>query len=91
MKHKKVFSEDGKYVPQRMCVSCRSVNEKHKMIRAAKFSDGTVKICKSGGRGVYVCNNKECLDKLVKTNGFARGLKTAVPHEIYKECCADDK
>ena len=90
LKHNKLYSEKGEYRPQRMCISCRSIVDKSKLLRAARFADGTVKICESGGRGAYVCKNKACIEKLVKSNGFARGLKTAVPHNIYEECCADE-
>ena len=85
MKHEKIFS-DGKYVPQRMCISCRSVVPKDQLIRVAKMKDGTVKVADKGGRGVYVCNNQDCILKLKKSNGLSRGLKTNVPEEIYEEC-----
>ncbi len=85
MKHEKIFI-DGKYVPQRMCISCRSVVPKDQLIRVAKMKDGTVKVAVKGGRGVYVCNNQDCILKLKKSNGLSRGLKTNVPEEIYEEC-----
>lgn len=84
MKHNKIF-EDGKYVPQRMCISCRQVLPKAKLIRVAGFKDGSVRVAKTGGRGVYVCESGECLEKLIKSNGLARGLKRNVPKEIYEE------
>lgn len=85
MKHEKIYN-DGKYVPQRMCVSCRSVLPKEQLIRVAKMKDGTVKVADKGGRGVYVCNKQDCILKLKKSNGLSRGLKTNVPDEIYEEC-----
>lgn len=84
MKHKKIF-ENGKYVPQRMCVACREVRPKADMIRVA-FSDGEVMLGISSGRGAYVCNNKVCIEKAEKTRGLQRGLKTNVSSEIYREC-----
>ncbi len=85
MKHEKIYN-DGKYVPQRMCISCRSVLPKEQLIRVAKMKDGTVKVADKGGRGVYVCNKQDCILKLKKSNGLSRGLKTNVPDEIYEEC-----
>ena len=87
MKHEKIY-ENGKFVPQRMCVACRSIRRKNDMIRVA-FSDGVVKVdngdCKSG-RGAYICKNISCIEKAQKARGLERGLKTRVPAEIYGEC-----
>ena len=85
VKHKKIF-EDGKYVPQRMCISCRQILPKTKLIRVAGFKDGGVKVAETGGRGVYVCSDKSCMEKLLKSNGLSRGLKRNVPKEVYEEC-----
>lgn len=85
MKHKKIYA-DGIYVPQRMCVACREIKPKSHMIRVA-FNNGNVVIGeKAQGRGAYVCNNGDCIEKAQRTRGFERGLKTKVPSEIYEEC-----
>ena len=92
MKHKKIYV-DGKYVPQRMCVACRSVKPKSEMIRVS-FFDGVVNVDCDGnksGRGSYICNNVECIEKAQKTRGLERGLKTNVSVEIYEECINIDK
>ena len=84
LKHNKIF-QDGKYVPQRMCISCRQVFPKAELTRVAGFKDGSVKVTDKGGRGVYVCQSKECMEKLLKSNGLSRGLKRNVPKEVYEE------
>ena len=84
MKHKKLY-ENGKYVPQRMCVACRSVKPKSELLRIA-VSDGGVAVDRCGGRGAYVCKDKECILKAQKARGLERGLKTFVSSEIYEEC-----
>ena len=87
MKHKKIV-ENGKYVPQRMCVACRNIRPKADMLRVA-FYKGEVKLDNGDfkqGRGAYVCNNADCIAKAEKTKGFQRGLKTGVLSEIYEEC-----
>ncbi len=84
MKHKKIF-EDGKYVPQRMCVACRCVRPKAELIRVARMGEG-VSVSDGGGRGAYVCKNKECILKAQKTEALKRGLGTFVSSEIYEEC-----
>ena len=92
MKHKKIYA-GGKYVPQRMCVSCRQIKPKADMLRVTLW-ENTVALDISGnrqGRGSYVCNNADCIEKAHKTRGFERGLKTKVPAEIYEECINFDK
>ena len=92
MKHKKIY-EDGKYVPQRMCIACRQVRPKGQMIRVSS-SDGIVVLDLDGkkqGRGYYVCNTVECIEKAHRVRGLERGLKTAIPVEIYEECLNLDK
>lgn len=84
MKHKKLY-ENGKYVPQRMCVACRAVKPKHEMIRISA-ADGEIGVNKAGGRGAYICKSAECVLKARKANGLQRGLKAFVPSEIYEEC-----
>lgn len=84
MKHEKIF-EDGKYVPQRMCVACRRVKPKAELIRVSRVGEN-VSVSASGGRGAYVCKNKECILKAQKTEGLKRGLRTFVSSEIYEEC-----
>lgn len=85
MKHKKIF-ENGKYVPQRMCICCRKVLPKSELLRVAGFKDGSSAVANTGGRGVYVCKTEECLNKLSVNNGLTRGLKRNVPREVYEEC-----
>lgn len=92
MKHKKIYA-DGKYVPQRMCVACREVKPKAEMLRVV-FANGTVSLDSKGnmqGRGSYVCNSADCIEKAQKIRGLERGLKTNVPAVIYEECIRVDK
>ena len=92
MKHNKIYS-DGKFVPQRMCVACRSVKPKVEMIRVS-LTDGVATINKKGnlsGRGAYVCNNEGCILKAQKIRGLERGLKAEVPAALYEECIEFEK
>ena len=85
MKHKKVFI-DGRFMPQRTCTACRSVNLKCDMIRVVKTDSGIDidKAQNKNGRGVYICKKSECIEKARKVRGLERGLKSAVPKEIYE-------
>ena len=88
MKHSKIRI-GGKYVPLRMCVACREIRPQAELIRVVKQSDGKIAVDlkhKLGGRGAYVCKAEECITKAQKIRGLERGLKSAVPQEIYEEC-----
>lgn len=54
-------------MPTRSCIMCRRKNEKENLIRIANL-DGKVvidKLQKVNSRGVYFCNNKECISKFI--------------------------
>ena len=40
---------------------------------------------KANGRGAYICNNKDCLEKVIKTKRLERVLETSISEEIYNE------
>ena len=58
-----------KNLPQRSCVICRTQKNKNELLRIVKNKDNIVKVDEKGkeaGRGVYICYNKECLEKAKK-------------------------
>ena len=62
-----------KDIKQRMCVSCRIVQNKAAMLRVVKKLDGNFDIDISGkeqGRGAYICKNLECIKKATKKHLF---------------------
>ena len=38
---------------------------------------------KKNGRGAYVCPDRACLAKAIKSKGLERSFQTAIPKEIY--------
>ncbi len=53
-----------KKVPQRTCVTCRTVGGKRGLIRFVRQPDGSVVVDETGrlpGRGAYLCRKQECL------------------------------
>ena len=76
-----------KVVPLRLCLACRTQKTKKEMIRVVKTENGYVvdPTGKLNGRGAYVCNNKECIEKCVKTHGFNKSFKGNVPDSVYSE------
>lgn len=74
------------FEPFRLCFACRKKFKKNLLIRVAKFSDGVLSLDlsqKLPGRGIYVCCNENCFKILKKKRGLAKGLRCAVPDEIY--------
>ena len=73
-----------KKMPQRTCMGCNEKKDKKDLIRIVKSSDGEINIDKSGkmpGRGAYICDNIECLEKAVKTKRIERVLESKIEKE----------
>lgn len=76
-----------KNLPQRTCMGCNSKKDKKDLIRVVKNKEGIISIDKTGkanGRGAYICNNVECLEKVVKSKRLERVLETKISEEIYE-------
>ena len=39
---------------------------------------------KANGRGAYICDNVECLEKAIKTKRLERTFETKISEEIYE-------
>jgi len=82
----------AKKIPLRQCLGCREMKPKNELIRAVKSPEGDISLDDTGkkpGRGAYVCRNKDCLKKTLKTNALARAFKaqisTAIMDELQKQ------
>lgn len=76
-----------KKIPQRTCLGCKEIKPKKELIRIVKQSDGKIFIDKTGkanGRGAYICNNVECLDKAIKSKRLDKNFETEINNEIYE-------
>ena len=61
--------------------------EKKSLIRIVKQNDGKIFIDKTGkanGRGAYICNNIECLEKAIKSKRLERAFEQKIDNEIYE-------
>ena len=75
-----------KKIPQRQCMACRERKEKRQLIRVVRKTDGSVCVDFSGkvsGRGAYICPDKACLNKALKSKSLERSLEVAIPEEVY--------
>ncbi len=76
-----------KKMPQRTCMGCNVKKDKKDLIRIVKNKQGKISIDKTGkqeGRGAYICNNIECLEKVIKSKRLERVLDTKIENEIYE-------
>lgn len=76
-----------KKIPQRTCIGCNSQKNKKELIRIVKNKDGIISIDKTGkaeGRGAYICNNIECLEKAIKTKRLEKLFEMKISDEIYE-------
>ena len=72
----------------RMCCVCRQMKPKDQLIRVVKNKDNEIFVDntkKADGRGAYVSNEQECLNKLKKIKGLNKAFKGNIPDEIYEE------
>ena len=77
-----------KKMPQRTCMGCNEKKDKKELIRVVKSSDGQINIDKTGkmpGRGAYICDRIECLEKAIKTKRIERVFETSIDNEIYEK------
>ena len=67
---------------------CNSKKDKKDLIRIVKNKNGEIKIDLTGkmdGRGTYICKDKECLNKVIKTKSLSRIFETEIQDDIYEE------
>lgn len=78
----------SKKTPMRQCIGCHENKEKKELIRIVKINTGEIfvdKSNKSNGRGAYLCNDINCLEKAIRSKALNRSLKVDVPEEILHE------
>lgn len=76
-----------KKVVQRMCMGCNTKKDKRELIRIVINKDGEISIDKTGklsGRGAYICDSIECLERIIKSNRLEKVFETKIDEEIYK-------
>ena len=76
-----------KKIVQRTCLGCKEAKEKKDLIRIVKQRDGNIFIDKTGkanGRGAYICNNVECLEKAIKSKRLDKAFEQKIDSKIYE-------
>ena len=77
-----------KKMPQRTCIGCKEKKDKKDLIRIVKDKDGNITLDRTGranGRGAYICDNIQCLEKAIKTKALARNFEMNIDETVYDE------
>lgn len=75
-----------KKIPLRTCMGCNEKRPKKELIRIVKNKEGLISIDRTGkldGRGAYICDSLECLEKLKKSKRLERALESKISEEVY--------
>lgn len=76
----------AKKIPLRQCIGCGEMKNKKEMIRVIKTPQEEIMLDTTGkknGRGAYICNSIDCLNKAIRQKGLERSLKIEIPKNIY--------
>ena len=77
-----------KKIVHRMCMGCNTKKDKKELIRIVMDKTGKISIDKTGkaeGRGAYICNNVECLEKIIKSKRLEKIFDKNIEDKIYNE------
>lgn len=77
-----------KHKPQRTCIVCREVKDKHDLIRVVRTPDGRLMVDPSGkanGRGAYLCRQTSCWEKSLPKQRLVQALKVTLTAEQLAE------
>ena len=77
-----------KKIPMRKCNGCGEQKPKKELVRIVKSPEGEVSLdltSKASGRGAYICNNAECLQKARKSHRIDKAFDMAIPDSVYEQ------
>lgn len=75
------------HIPLRKCIGCGEMIGKKGAVRIVRSKDGEISVDLTGkkaGRGAYLCRSVSCMELARKGRKLERGLKCAIPDEIYE-------
>ena len=76
-----------KSIPQRTWIGCNVKKDKNDFIRIVKDNQNNISIDRTGkanGRGAYICDNIECLEKAIKNKKIEKSFKMEINNEVYE-------
>lgn len=68
-----------------MCIVCKQSKEKNKLIRVVDTDTGVMLdfTGKVPGRGAYICDNMDCIDKCQKAKSLHKAFKKNIDVDSY--------
>ena len=76
-----------KSIPQRTCIGCNIKKDKKDFIRIVKDNQNNISIDRTGkanGRGAYICDNIDCLEKAIKNKKIEKSFKMNIDESVYE-------
>ena len=76
-----------KSIPQRTCIGCNEKKDKKDLIRVVKDNQNNISIDRTGkanGRGAYICDNLDCLEKAIKSKRIEKSFKMPIDESVYE-------
>lgn len=83
-----------KKVPLRMCLGCNEQKPKRELIRVVKNKEGEISVDFTGkkpGRGAYICNSTECLNRAKKNKRLEKAFECVIDSTIYDQLMEEIK
>lgn len=77
-----------KKTPVRSCIACKARRDKQDLLRVVRTPEGAIVFDRTGkqnGRGAYVCDTVECVEKCLKKRLLNKVFHTEVPSETYEK------
>lgn len=77
-----------KSIPQRTCIGCNLKANKNSFIRIVKNKEGKITVDRTGkasGRGAYICDSIECLEKAIKGKKLEKALEMKIDENVYND------
>lgn len=77
-----------KSIPQRTCIGCNVKKDKKDFIRIVKDNQNNISIDKTGkanGRGAYICDSMECLEKAIRNKRIEKSFQMHIDESVYDE------
>lgn len=68
-------------------MGCNSQKDKKDLIRIVKNKENEISIDKTGkkeGRGAYICDDIQCLERVIKSKRLERVFDLKISEEIYE-------
>ena len=74
--------------PQRTCMGCNQRRDKKDFIRIVKNKENEIYKDKTGrqeGRGAYLCDDIQCLEKVIKSKRLEKVLSKKIEEKTYED------